>query len=263
MLKVIKLSKEESVIRAEKMTYSQSNVKDVSPSAGGVASSSRQVSESLTENKKAHTRILHKPFILSSIYKKFVLRVKRGGVNLGEIRIRGIVDIQNGKYHQKARNHFVGAMLNELINFLSAANLGQAYFIPAYNWTYLNYGFMVLGTDTTTPTNKSMTALVVPIGTAPGTKPNSQTGSTAALANGASVTYTATWNAGTVSGTVGEIGLYLYIDNTLWTFGANGPTSQVSQFASRLSVGDGDFTAFTINTAAPLTINWTIQFTFS
>jgi hypothetical protein len=121
---------------------------------------------------------------------------------------------------------------------------------------------MVLGTNTTTPTNISMTALVTPIGTAPGTKPNSQAGSTAALSNGASVTYTSTWNAGTVSGTVGEIGLYLYIQSTLAAFGA-GTISPSAVFASRLSVADGDFTAFTINTAAPLTINWTVQFTFS
>jgi hypothetical protein len=258
MLKVMEMS-QESVIRAERMTYSQPYVKDVSPSAGGIASGSRQVSEPLTESKKAHTRILHKPFILSSIYKKFVLRVKRGGVNLGEIRIRGIVDIQNGKYHQRARNHFVGAMLNGLINFLAfTGTISNGY--AAYGWTGLN-GYMVLGTNTTTPTNISMTSLVSPIGTAPGTKPNSQVGSTAALSNGASVTYTATWNAGTVSGTVGEIGIYLYVDNTLRTFGST--PSPATTFASRLSVADGDFTSFTINTAAPLTINWTIQFTFS
>jgi hypothetical protein len=32
---------------------------------------------------------------------------------------------------------------------------------------------------------------------------------------------------------------------------------------SRLSVADGDFSAFTINSAYPLVIAWTIQFLFA
>jgi hypothetical protein len=69
--------------------------------------------------KNAIIRLVHRPFILSSQYKKFRLLVKyrRNGVlKSGEIRVRGFVDIWNGAYHQRVKNHFVGTMLNQLIN---------------------------------------------------------------------------------------------------------------------------------------------------
>jgi hypothetical protein len=106
--------------------------------------------------------------------------------------------------------------------------------------------------------------LSAPIGGATPTKPNTQSGSTQSILNGAAAILTSTWNAGTVTGMVGEIGIYgrSNASNNLVGFGSKFYGAGGSFFASRLSVADDDFTAFTINTAAPLTINWTIQFTF-
>jgi hypothetical protein len=76
------------------------------------------------------------------------------------------------------------------------------------------------------------------------------------------VTYTSTWNAGAVSGTIGEVGLFLYIWDALQSAGgSSGIPSR--RLASRLSVADGDFTAYTIDTALPLTVQWIVQFSFA
>ena len=184
----------------------------------------------------------------------------------GEMKIEGIVEITNGDYHMKCKNHFVNSFLYWLINFLSNNNGAAQPYYPNYNWGTTTYIFQVLGTDTVTHTVVGTTGLTSPIGTAPGTANNSNGGSISALTNGTSITFTATWNAGAVSGTVGEVGLYLNLyPSTLQPFQTASVvgSSTNSVLGSRLSVADGDFTAFAINTAVPLTINWTIQFTFS
>ena len=178
----------------------------------------------------------------------------------GLIKVEGWVEVINGDHYQKVKNHFVGNMLNALIDFFASGS-GTIY-TPAYSWaTSTATSFIVLGSNTTGTTSITTNALLNPIGTAPGTTANTQSGSTALVAGGALVTLSAVWNAGTVSGTVGEIGLYLYIPTTVggWqsVYSIAGP-----EFASRLSSGDGDFTSFVINAVNPLTINWTIQFTF-
>ncbi len=195
----------------------------------------------------------------------------------GRILVEGFVEfVQDGRVVAKGRNHFTQNGLYLLVNFLSCGSIsltsGQGPAAPpsggADRW------FIVLGTDTASRTTFTTASLLNPIGTAPGTKPNSVTGSNSGLSNGASVTYTATWNAGTVSGTVGEAGLYLYFTSTSLQAFNNSITSYFSsdggsvqptwQFlVSRLDVADSDFTSFTINTGAPLTVNWTVQFTFS
>jgi hypothetical protein len=222
-----------------------------------------------TQNKRI--RITHKPFILSSLYKKFRLRIKyrRNGVlRSGEIRIQGFVDIWNGTYHQRVKNHFVGTMLNQLINQIATnTGIGSGFVPGAFgfgDWSGIGESYMVIGTDTSNHTVISTGGLSAPIGGATPTKPNTQSGSTQSLSNGAAVVLTSTWNAGTVTGTVGEIGIYGRSNGGagLVSFASYSYSAGNSFFGSRLSVADGDFTAFAINTAAPLTINWTIQFTF-
>jgi hypothetical protein len=134
--------------------------------------------------------------------------------------------------------------------------------VPSNNWTALTGGFIVLGTNTTTPTTASMTQLVSPIGPAPGTKANTQTGLTGTLSDGYYVIYQATWNPNTVSGTVGEVGLYLKGYPTLFNFGQVQSGATIFLF-SRLSAADGDFSPQTINTSDPFTVNWQLSFTFS
>jgi len=123
-----------------------------------------------------------------------------------------------------------------------------------------------LGTDIAIPTAYNTTALTFPIGIAPGTAPNTLIGSTSNPSNGVfQITMTATWNSGTVSGTVGEIALYLNVltAGNLKAFGWSAnyqPGAAI--LASRLSVADGSFEAFLIDDTKPLVVTWTLQVIF-
>lgn len=179
------------------------------------------------------------------------------------IQLEGMVTIRQGdRVLARAANHFVDQGLKSIISLIIFGSLttNQAIRCAAHGWkTYL-------GSDTSTPTNTGHTALVSPIGTAPGTPPNSTTGS---VKDGSSDgvwhgKYIATWNAGTVSGTVGEAGLYLclpILNQTAFKWQAS-LTSETLYMASRLSSADGDFSSFVIDDTVPLTVEWTVQMSF-
>jgi len=204
-----------------------------------------------------------RPFVLSSTLRK--IRGKwRDGKYTGRIVITGSVEITNGPKHTGPyRNHFVGNALQALMYIL----LTDFYVNGSLNETIapLNPETMYLGSDTSTKTTASMTALVAPIGTAPGTAPNNWNSSIQILSNGSAATYTATWNAGTVSGTIGEMALYGSAATTYYTgtINTNINWGSGAVMLSRLSVADGDFSAFTINTSYPLIVAWTVQFLFA
>jgi hypothetical protein len=131
-----------------------------------------------------------------------------------------------------------------------------------YNWS------IYIGSDTTTPTTVSMTSLVSPIGNAPGTAPNTKSYSGVYYSTSTTpvvLTYMATWNAGTVSGIIGETGLYLY--DSLYASNvkplANTSYATNPALVSRLSAADGSFTAFTINTAAAVTVTWIVSLVYA
>jgi len=206
-----------------------------------------------------------RPFVLSSSLRK--IRGKwRDGKYTGRIVITGKVEITNGPKHAGPyRNHFVNNTLNALgyillsnWNEYTNNSVPQTYTIaPLYPQT------MYLGTNTTVTTFPNMKGLVAPIGTSPGTGPNNWSVSNGSITNGYQVVYTATWNAGTVSGTIGEMALYGLAINYILT-GTNGTSwTGNTVMLSRLSVADGDFSAFTINTTYPLVIAWTVQFLFA
>ena len=183
----------------------------------------------------------------------------------GELHIEGYVRIRNGSYDRTFKNHFVNNMLYTLVNLLAMASTNSVSSGVFYGFNSsgsTGSQFIVLGTDTTTATSFATTGLTSPIGTSPGTLANIQTGTTNTFSNGAAVILTAVWLPGTVSGTVGEVGLYGYSSTALVTFGS-GMDFAAPTFISRLSVKDSDFTAFAITTTAPLTVDWTIQFTFA
>jgi len=132
---------------------------------------------------------------------------------------------------------------------------------PCQNWTSKTT-YMVLGSNTTTNNTAGMSALVTPIGTAPGTLPNTQSGSIVQTAVGDyKLNLTSVWNAGTVSGTVGEIGLYLYGNPTY--FGLGTSYTNVVLMWARLSHADGHFASFVIDTSKNLTITWQLRFLFA
>ncbi len=182
------------------------------------------------------------------------------------IKIKGIVEIINGDTHIVAENKFVQTMIVWLTNITSVSSLN----LPAnmsLAWNFSTYSWDIyLGTDQTTQTLYNTTVLTSPIGTAPGTAADIKLGSTTNPSAGVFRTiFTATWNPGAVSGTVGEMALYLSVRNTLqgfgWSQSFNPSVTETKKLVSRLSASDGSLTPFTINAANPLTMNWTVQYT--
>lgn len=182
------------------------------------------------------------------------------------IKIRGIVEIINGDNRITAENKFVQSMLAWLCNmtsfsYFSCAGSGYWY-LSTYAWD------IYLGTDTTTITNYNTSVLTTSVGGAPGTVAAIKTGSTSNPSNGVfRVTFTATWNPNVLgSPTIGEMALYLSVRNTLQPFGwyePYGGGTETKQLVSRLAVADGAITPFTINPVNPITVNWTIQYSYS
>jgi hypothetical protein len=171
------------------------------------------------------------------------------------IGIRGTVKIENGEHIAIGKNHWVGQGLETIGSYL--ASTVNSISAASNNWN------MYIGSDTSTATTVSMTSLVSPIGTAPGTAPNNKSNSGVYYSTSTTpivITWIATWNAGTVSGTLGEVGLYLVMNTSGLT---NGAYASYPGLASRLSAADGSFTAFTINTAAALTVTWTVSLVYA
>lgn len=197
-----------------------------------------------------------------SVKKKFGTLVKDAVI------IEGIVEITNGDTHIIARNSVVNQGLMALVSLLSVNSINSAAEVPAGTWAAGGaWAGMRVGSDTVTSTTAVTILLSAPIGAGIGTAPNTQAISNSNPAGGQwQVTYTATWNAGTVSGTLGEVGLFLRI----WTAaqglqpagGAGAAVTNLTMF-SRLASADGKFTSFAINTAVPLAIAWNVRFTFA
>ena len=162
----------------------------------------------------------------------------------------GIVIIENGKNKVMGRNHWVGQGLETIGGYL----VGGAGNGAASN--------IYIGSDTIVPTTVSMTGLIVPIGSAPGTGPNTFNASYSINISStipATVVYTAVWNPGTVSGTLGEVGLYLHGYG-----GLSGSTYATNPgLAARIAVADGTLTPFVINPIDALTISWFVYFAYS
>jgi hypothetical protein len=181
------------------------------------------------------------------------------------IGIRGTVKIENGEHIAIGRNHWVAQGLETIGSFLMCTVFNNGgYYYSNFNLVgAVNNWNIYIGSDTSTPTTVSTTALAKPIGTTPGKAPNTTSYSGVYYSSSTTpivLTYVATWNAGTVSGTLGEAGLYLFINTGGLT---NGATASNPGLASRLSAADGSFTAFTINTAAALTVTWTVSLVYA
>lgn len=182
------------------------------------------------------------------------------------IKIRGIVEIINSDNRIITENKFVQSMLAWLCNMTSFSNYSCA---GSGTWNLSTSAWDIyLGTDQGAITNYNTTILSTPVGGGTGTAANIKTGSTSNPSNGVfRVTFTATWNPGVLgSPTIGEMALYLSIKNSLQSFGWGQPygsATETKQLVSRLAVADGALTAFTINPINPVTINWTIQYSFS
>lgn len=189
------------------------------------------------------------------------------------IVIKGYVTIWQGEGKDKkmivnrAENHFVDAGLKGLLSALMGKQTGgggSGSYVCYCSYS-TRYWQAYLGTDTAAPTTHGMTALTAPIGTAPGTTPNSKSGTDRSNpATGRWKTgFTAVWNAGTISGTVGELALYLALFDKMtfeWTANIWSPSTVM---VSRLSEADADFSSFTIDVSKSLTVAWEIEVCFA
>jgi hypothetical protein len=160
------------------------------------------------------------------------------------------------------KNHFVNGGLKGLLSAL----LGSAFQWSAYGdsraWTY--DWKMYLGTDTTTPTTTGMTALVSPIGAAPGTAPSSLWGTDRANPSPGVWNFkaSASWGAGTISGTVGEIGLYFRPFDVITYQWSETNVTKSRVMISRLSSADGDFTPVAIDPLKSFTVEWEVRISY-
>jgi len=172
-----------------------------------------------------------------------------------DIEVTGYVEIRNGDTVVKATNHFVDALAKTIISLLGAKRLFEDDSLPTNSWS------IYLGSDTSTPTTHDMTSLVSPIGDPPGTGPSTKSGSLNNPSAGVwRVMYSATWVEGSISGTVGEVALYLTTTDRFSWSDMYWSCSAGENMVSRLSAKDGDFSAFVIDTSKPLVVEWTIEF---
>lgn len=182
------------------------------------------------------------------------------------IIMEAYVDIINGDTIIHGKNSVVDQGLIGIINYLSGSGVGSPYQLASYNWGGRST-YMVIGTDTTHTTSHGTNSLTAPIGSPPGTIPNTQSGATYGPPTTSPGTFqiqwTATWNASTVSGTLGEVGLYLDLMGGPTLQGFNASPSQSVALCSRMASADGKFTSFTINNVVPLSIAWTFQLTYA
>jgi hypothetical protein len=185
--------------------------------------------------------------------------------------------VKNGsaKLMIKSKGHIVNYGLAAIVNLLSYSGNSNNYYnrfgtvgfatgTPVTTQAYVKVG---TGAGATGPTTTTLT-------TVNNTLPSSQAGNTSNPTAGTyRISYIATWNSGALAAiTVSEVGLwlaYLTAGSDMsalqafgWSFTGNTMNGQ-SIFFSRLSDADGDFTAFTVNTAVPLTIEWRLTFSFA
>jgi len=155
-------------------------------------------------------------------------------------------------------NHWVDAGLKGLVSALIGKKIDQS---KVWSEDFKMY----LGTDTDTTTTHNLTALVSPIGSAPGTPPDHTSGCD--ISNPSTgvweTCFIAIWYAGSVSGTVGELALYLRAFDNLTPGWSESYSDKSLVMVSRLSVADGDFSAFTIDTSKSLTVEWKIRIEFA
>jgi hypothetical protein len=176
---------------------------------------------------------------------------------------------KNRKLLVKSKGHIVNQGLIAITNLLSWSTITYGNTsnggLSSYNYSPSGNSYIRLGTGggATAGTTVSLSAPVA-------TVPSSQAGTTSSPQTGQyRISWTATWNAGSLSAiTVSEVGLFLAFGSsfsTLQSFGWSRSNYVIenAMFFSRLSSADNDFTAFVINTAVPLTIEWRLTLTFA
>lgn len=166
---------------------------------------------------------------------------------------------------ENQRNHFTNGMLRGLLSFMVGSTFGARQtrnngYTAAHRAWYADWNIL-LGVDTVTPTTHNMTALVSPISTNPNTRICE--GLTTISNAERYINWTAIWNANTISGTIGEMGLWFRPFTNIspsWSHIYDGygdvTSSLTSTMCSRLSSASEDFSPFSIDPSRSLTITW-------
>jgi hypothetical protein len=191
---------------------------------------------------------------------------------MADIKMTGFVTVTQGDtvIVREAKNHFTTYGMQTLINLLNVSTISITTSGGYLGLASSGYNIYI-GTNISVQTTPSMTALNAPIGTTPGTVCTIKTqtavdGATNGIWGGV---WSCAWAPGTVSGTVGEMALYLVYNAIATT--PNGTaisvqattTPSTQGMYSRLSVADGDFNSFVIDTSKPLTVDWKILISYT
>ena len=165
---------------------------------------------------------------------------------------------RTGELKLKTRGHIVNQALIGLVDLMAVNILSGTADVPSRTWGTNGTIRLGTGVGATTP---ATVALVSESAVAP----SAVSGATSNPSSGVyRCSWIATWIAGSLAAiTVTEFGLKLNLYNALYAFGATPPgAATVNTFASRISSTDGDFVAFVVNIAVPLSIEWRWTFAF-
>lgn len=177
-------------------------------------------------------------------------------INLGgQVTIYQEDDDGNRTYICKNKqNHFTNAMIKGMCSFLLGSYLYTSF--GGVTYTCNTNPKMYLGTDLLTPTNASVTELISKINVAP-TITNVEN----LQMDNDNFNYkiTSTWQHGSISGTIGELGLYLnpFTDVNINWYRSGSYTYPVA-LCARYAVADGNMESFEIDTSKSLVIQWNI-----
>lgn len=163
---------------------------------------------------------------------------------------------------EDAPNHWINQGLKGLCSYLC----GYQFYVTTstfYAWmgSGMTDGFrMRVGTNVATVTTFDMLELVNPVAINP----------SAVMGNNITqvstgvwhLVLTASWNAGIITPSIGEVGLYLAPFDNIGVQWQEANVNKTQRLVSRISVADGNFVAFTPDPAKTLTIEWKVGVSF-
>lgn len=174
-----------------------------------------------------------------------------------KVSVFGDVKITNGDFKYSSRNHLLNNCFRGIFDCLLLSRVysnSSFVYLPANSW------YIKLGTDTTTITTPTMNELTSLIDILPSSKQILVTDDI--NNNNYITTYRCIWNIGTISGTIGEAGLYMRTGNCtdVYSNGYNITYAPPVKMISRLACADSDFSPIVINPEYPFIIDWSMNF---
>lgn len=178
------------------------------------------------------------------------------------MKITGTYSVMNGDNNFSAKNKFVKKGLHGIM---------LPFVVYCDSSTTDEYGFghnmkIKVGDDTSTETVVGMDSLT----SLTNGSPDNTSITVHQDGDEYYAVYTSTWESGNITGTLGELGIFLYLPNDEVNaddtsknppYDADYRMGSVSML-SRVCEADGDFTSFEIDDTEPLTIEYRLSLTF-